>query len=114
MRGETILSLDEVKKICNHFGRCTLDSLLSPSSQMVSFHLRAWDEEELTFEKYLKSILGNLEMIGGFSDTQLIYHAKDLPIFHFFQYPELAKFKIFFWVKTFTKNSKFDVEKYRC
>jgi hypothetical protein len=111
MRAETILSLDEVKKICTHFG-VSLDSLLAPSAQMVSFQLRALDEEELTFEKYLQSILGNLEMIGGFSDTQLIYHAKDLPIFHYFQYPELARFKIFFWVNTFTKNSKIGAEKY--
>jgi transcriptional regulator with XRE-family HTH domain len=43
MRGETVLSLDEVKKICTHYG-VSLDSLLAPSSQVISFQLRAWDE----------------------------------------------------------------------
>jgi hypothetical protein len=111
MRAETVLSLDEVKKICTHFG-VSLDSLLSPNGQIVSFHLRALDDVEFTFEKYLKSILGNLEMVTGLPDTQVIYHAKDLPIFHYFLYPELAMFKIFFWVNTFTTNSKIEAEKY--
>ncbi len=111
MRGETVLSLDEVKKICNHFG-VSLDSLLSPSAEIVSFQLRAWDEGEFTFDKYLKSILGNLDMIISFPEKQLIYHAKDLPVFHFFQYPRLATFKIYFWIKTFTRNTKFAGEKY--
>lgn len=111
MRGETVLSLDEVKKICNHFG-VSLDSLLSPSAEIVSFQLRAWDEEEFAFDKYLKSILGNLEMISSFPDKHLIYHAKDLPIFHYFQYPNLAAFKIYFWIKTFARNAKFIGEKY--
>lgn len=111
MRGETVLSLDEVKVICNHFG-VSLDSLLSPSAQMVSFQLRAWDEGEFTFDKHLNSILANLEMISGFPEKQLIYHAKDLPIFHYFQFPELAAFKIYFWIKTFSRNTKFAGEKY--
>jgi len=115
MRGETVLSLDEVKKICNHFG-VSLDSLLSPSAEVVSFQFRAWDQGEFTFDTFLKSILGNLEMISGFEEKEMIYHAKDLPIFHFFQYPRLATFKIYFWIKTFTqhakRNTKFTGEKY--
>jgi hypothetical protein len=111
MRGETVLSLDEVKIICTHFG-VSLDSLLSPSAEMISFQFRALDEGEFAFDKYLNSILGNLEMINGFPDKQLIYHAKDLPIFHYFQFPELAAFKIYFWVKTLSRNEKFAGEKY--
>ncbi len=111
IRGETVLSLDEVKKICNQYG-VSLDSLLSPSGQMVSFQLRGWDDD-FSFETFLKSILDNLEMISGFPDKQLIYNTKDLPLFHFFQYPHLVTFKIYFWIKTFARNTKFGTEKYR-
>ncbi|MGC4020935.1 MAG: helix-turn-helix transcriptional regulator [Cyclobacteriaceae bacterium] len=105
MRGETVLSLDEVKIICNHFG-VSLDSLLSPSAQMVSFQLRAWDEGEFTFDKYLNSILGNLEMISSFPEKHLIYHAKDLPIFHYFQFPEFGSFQNLFLVDSFFEECK--------
>jgi len=111
MRGETVLSLDEVKKICVHYS-VSLDSLLSPAAQIVSFQLRAMDGGESAFEIFLKSVLGNLEMITGFPEKQLIYHAKDLPIFHFFQYPHLATFKIYFWIKTFSHSAKLTGEKY--
>jgi len=115
MRGETVLSLDEVKKICNHY-EVSLDSLLSPSAEVVSFQFRAWDQGEFNFDTFLKSVLSNLEMISGFQEKEMIYHAKDLPIFHFFQYPRLATFKIYFWIKTFTQyakpNAKFTNEKY--
>lgn len=115
MRGETVLSLDEVKTICNHFG-VSLDSLLSPSAEVVSFQFRAWDQGEFTFDTFLRSVLNNLEMMNGFQEKEMIYHAKDLPIFHFFQYPRLASFKIYFWIKTFTQhakaNTKFTSERY--
>jgi hypothetical protein len=51
-------------------------------------------------------------MISGFPDKQLIFHAKDLPLFHYFQFPLLASFKIYFWVKIFPQNSKFKSEKF--
>jgi transcriptional regulator with XRE-family HTH domain len=111
MRGETVLSLDEVRKICNHF-KVSLDYLLSPAAEMVSFQLRALEEGEFTFRNFLKSVVENLEMISGFPDKHLTYHAKDLPIFHFFQYPDLARFKVYFWIKTFSPNAKFAGEKY--
>src|SRR5690349_12384629 len=80
IRGETILSLDEVKTLCNRFG-VSVDALLSPSNEMVSFHYRVVDSQHFTFDKWLKSVLNNLEMLVPFADKQLIYFAKDIPVF---------------------------------
>lgn len=112
IRGETVLSLDEVKKMCNHF-QISLDHALSPSSEMVTFQLRALDMTNFSFEKWLQSILGSLQMIGEFPDKELIYDAKDLPIFHYFQYPRLSAFKMYFWMKSFARDSKLSDGKYR-
>lgn len=100
IRGETLLSLDEVKKVCSHF-KISLDNLLSPTSDMVSFHHRAIDSEKFTFEVWLKSVLANLQMISSFPDKELIYSAKDIPFFHYYHFPELAAFKMFFWMKSY-------------
>ena len=111
IRGETILSLDEVKKMCDHF-KISLDHALSPSSEIVTFQIRALDATNFSFEKWLQSILDKLKMFGGFQGKELIYNAKDLPPFHFFQYPQLSAFKMYFWKKAFSGDSKFSSGKY--
>lgn len=109
IRGETLLSLDEVKKLCDRFS-ISLDQALSPSSEIVTFQVRSLNSGNFSFEKWLRSIYDNLHMISQFTDKELIYHAKDLPIFHFFQYPLLSSFKIYFWLRTFARSNldKFD------
>ena len=52
IRGETVLSLEEVKKLCVHY-KISLDALLSPSSEIISFRKRRIDPENFTLEKWL-------------------------------------------------------------
>lgn len=110
IRGETVLSLDEVKVICNHY-KVSLDSLLAPTSNTVTFHHRMIGHENFGFDAWLKSILANLEMIHDFPEKELIYTAKDIPPFHHFNYPDLTAFKLYFWNKTVLGN-KFQNEKF--
>ncbi len=106
IRGETVLSLDEVKKICTHY-KVSLDTLLSPNSEMVTFNNRKIDQTDFTFEMWLKSVLSNLEMICSFPEKELTYVAKDIPFFHYYAYPNLAAFKMFFWMKTYHRYPQF-------
>jgi len=99
IRGETVLSLDEVKKLYDKFG-ISLDVILSNSSQMVTFHRRVVDPVDYTLEKWLNSVLKNLDFLRSFEDHEMIFSAKDIPIFHYFRLPQLSSFKLFFWMKT--------------
>jgi hypothetical protein len=108
IRGETVLSLDEVKILAAHYN-VSLDALLSPSSELASFRLKALNASNFSFENWLKSLLEYLQMVG---DGEIIWHAKDLPIFHYFQFPRLATFKIFFWIKSFMPNVRYASGKY--
>ena len=114
IRGETVLSLDEVKKICAHYN-VSMDVLLSPHDQVISFHHRRIDHDHFTFEHWIRSILANLEMISSFPEKELFYGAKDIPIFHYFKFPTLGAFKMFFWMRTYLRypelaNQKFSLE----
>jgi hypothetical protein len=111
IRGETVLSLDETKIICNRYG-VSVDELLSTTSDVVSFKLRVLNSESFPFDKYLQSLYQNLEMISQFETNELTWYAKDLPIWHYFQYPRLSAFKLYFWDKTFVSGSKLRSEKY--
>ncbi len=99
IRGETVLSLDEVKKLYDRYG-ISLDVLLSDSSHMVTFHRRVVDHSHYTLEKWLTSVLKNLDFLSTFQNHEMIFSAKDIPIFHYFRIPELSSFKLFFWMKT--------------
>jgi hypothetical protein len=112
MRGETVLSLDEVKLLCNKYA-VSLDSILSSSPDAVSFRIRSLDSKNFSFDRYLQFLLENLERINAYPEKELIWYAKDLPIWHYFRFPRLAAFKLFFWDKTFVKGSRLRTEKYR-
>jgi hypothetical protein len=48
----------------------------------------------------LKGMLAQLKYFNSFEKRQMLYLCKDLPIWHFYLFPEIGAFKTFFWVKT--------------
>ncbi len=113
IRGETVLSLDEVKTLCTHYG-VSLDALLAPTSEMVPFHYQMVSYDRFTFEHWLKSIEDSLQLISGFpeKEKELIYYAKDMPVFYYFLFPELSAFKMYFWMKTILGYPQYQHEKF--
>jgi len=100
IRGETVLSLDEAKVLCNQYG-VSLDVLLGTSSEIVQFRHQVVNNTPHTFEGWLRSMLDNLETIASFpTEKEIVFCAKDVPVFHYFNYPELSAFKMFFWMKS--------------
>lgn len=99
IRGETILSLEEVKALYIRFG-ISIDELFSDDSQMVTFHRRVVSADKYDLEKWQHSILKNLQFLCTFEKKEMIFSAKDIPVFHYFRMRELSAFKHFFWMKT--------------
>lgn len=104
IRGETVLSLDEVKKLYDQYG-VSLDAIISPDSNMVLFQHQEVDVN-FTLETWLKSLIQNLEMAKSSKELELVFAAKDIPIFHYFQLPELTAFKLFVWSKSVIKDPR--------
>jgi hypothetical protein len=55
---------------------------------------------EYTIKDWLTRINDDIRIIHGAKEKEIIYAAKDPPIFHYFHFPEIAAFKFFFWEKT--------------
>jgi len=106
LRGDTDFTFDEIGVLSQKFN-ISLDNLLAIDDNHVTFNFRALDRENFSFEDYLQSILENLEFSSTIENKELIYAAKDLPLFHEFRFPELASFKIFFWLKTILQHSHY-------
>jgi hypothetical protein len=111
IRGETILSLDEAKTLYNRFG-VSIDVLFANSSEMVTFHRRVVSYKDYNVEKWLGSVLKNLDHLSGFEKNEMIFSAKDIPVFHYFRLPELSAFKLFFWMKTLFEYPEYEYSKY--
>jgi hypothetical protein len=111
IRKETIMNLDEVRILCDRYN-ISIDSLMFQNSGNVSFELKAQNGSGIPFQSWLESILVNLETLASVPGADLVWHSKELPIFHYFQVPRLAAFKLFIWMKLSTGenlcNGKYD------
>ncbi len=112
IRCETALSIDEVTKICHKY-KISFDTFTGDSGGAVSFNYTPIRKDEKNFELYLKGILTDLKKIQSFEKKQIIFAAEDIPLFHYFSFPELTAFKLFYWNKSIVNapslaDKKFD------
>ena len=109
IRGEKILTLDEIQTLSKQFS-ISLDSLFNSSIESVTFNYKAIDNTAFTLEQYLSTIHADMEAFENTGNARLVYVAKDIPIFHNFQFMELAAFKMFFWLKTVVNLADYDAK----
>lgn len=111
LRCETAISMDEVILICNKFG-ISLSTISPNNSSTVVFHYNLMSNSPNGLFNYLENILKDLESIAQFENKQIIYAAEDIPLFHYFAYPELTAFKLFYWNKSILSHPELEDKKF--
>lgn len=99
IRGEKALSFDEIRALCIHF-KLSLDQLFYLGTDSIIFTGKRMKGEDLDMENWLLYVLKQMQYINSLPGPELISLNKDIPIFHHFNFAELAAFKFFFWMKT--------------
>lgn len=99
IRGEKPIALEEIKTLCTKY-KISLDQLLHLNSDSVIFSGKRAEPKEFNFELYLQDFLRQHEIINSFQEKELLILPKDVPVYHYYNFPELAAFKYFFWMKT--------------
>jgi len=99
IRGEKELSMEELFRLGNQFN-ISLDALMGIKAENVVFQKAELKSGEFNIKNWLLRILEDIKLINTSPSKEIIYAAKDPPIFHYFQFPEIAAFKYFFWEKT--------------
>lgn len=107
IRGEKELSLDELKKISLYY-KISIDTLFNVESNNVVFNSLILGDNGITFKEWLQNILHELKKINSFKEKEIIYSAKDIPIFHYFEFPEIFAFKVYFWHKALIPTHEFE------
>jgi len=110
LRNETMLTIDEVNLICKKF-TISFDSITkNDSNSVVCNYALLRNEHDLI--QHLLFMYRELDLISKAPDSQLIYAAIDIPIFHHFQFKELAAFKIFYWLRSVINDSDYSNKKF--
>jgi hypothetical protein len=112
IRGEKELSYSEVQKLVSRFDLAPQQVLSGMDADEVVFRHRAINAENFTLHDYFKTTLGIMDMLKGRRDADLMYAAKDIPLFHYFLFDELAWFKMFVWQKTILGFTEFENRKF--
>jgi hypothetical protein len=99
LKGEKQISFNELTKVASAFSM-SLDELFSLGEGNVIFHGQFVNSEDFLLDTYLKSMLENVEMISSYDTKELFYICKDIPVFYYLMFPEIAAFKFFVWTKT--------------
>src|SRR5439155_13236880 len=90
LRGETSISLDEAAALAKRFG-ISLEEISAGDREAILF-VRSTFREQSDFEIYLHKTEMFLKSFSEAKRKQGYYSAKDIPVFYFFQFPELAQF----------------------
>jgi len=98
IRGEKEISIAEMEKLCKHFA-ISADALFKISAKSVIFSYRAL-EDRFSLEQWLETLLNDIQGIHNANEKKVIYSASEVPVFHYFQFPEITAFKEFVWKKT--------------
>ncbi len=77
--------------IARHFN-IPLNHLLGHSDQSVVFQRSNFIRSLDDFRTYLETSLTQLRSIANYKSHQLIYQAKDVPIYYQFRFPKLSSF----------------------
>lgn len=107
IRGEKALSFEELFTLSMNYG-ISLDTLFNVQSHNVIFNCHAIDPEKLTIKDWLYTVLENMKMIKMSKTKDIIYAAKDPPVFHYWQFPEIGAFKTFLWEKTLLQFPEYE------
>ncbi len=112
IRGEKPIGLDEIQLLCNKY-KVSLDQLLQIQTNTVIFSGNKIDLAGFTLNEYFQDMINQLTFFSTLDNPHFYYYNKDIPIFHFMQFPELNAFKLFFWKRTVLGYSELAREQFK-
>jgi hypothetical protein len=112
IRGEKALSFEELYELCTRFG-ISVDTLFNVRSNNVVFNCLPLEAGRFEVKDWLVYVHANVKKIAEAREKQIIYAAKDIPFFHYFEFPEIAAFKVFFWEKTLFQFPEYEEKRFR-
>lgn len=107
IRGVKPLVLEELQVLAAHF-HISIDQLLNFNYSKVHFEPVSFGHNEEGFHIWLDFMLKEIRNVQASNRKDVVYSARDLPIFYYFDFPDLISFKFFLWQKMLVDNNAFN------
>jgi hypothetical protein len=111
LRGQTLLTLDEIVVLCRHFN-ISFDSFINNNPGSVTFNYMVLRGNTDTYINYLRNLYKDLQGILAAPKPLIIYACQDIPVFHHYNYPEISGFKMFYWMKSIMNLAAYEGEQF--
>ena len=99
IRGEKLLDFDEISLLCQGFN-ISVDEFFCLNSSTILFQTGTKPSQKDALKQWMEDVYKQLYYINSYPNRHLYHLIKDLPPFHHFFHPVLARFKFFFWRKS--------------
>ena len=99
-RLETEFSIGEFIKLHQYFN-ISLDQLTDEQTNSVLFQCKQTNSKIFNLESYLEDILKSLTELAKFEKPSIVLTINNTPFFQLFHFPELLRFRLYFWAKNF-------------
>lgn len=111
--GSKILSLEEVILIQEYF-QLPEYFFTSNASTVIPFRFGMLEKQPESVVGYLRPIYDQLMQLRTMDQVSITYASSEIPLFNYFQFPELTYFKFYIWARTIWemphyRNRTFDV-----
>lgn len=94
--GKSYLSLEQVSVLCKAFNT-SFNINEDRNASQVTFNYNKLSSAENQIGVFLSTLEKELIALTRQSDVQIFTTTDDIPLFHFFKYPNLTAFKLYFW-----------------
>jgi len=111
LRGDKALSIEELKLLSHKF-RISIDSLIGVNNADIHFQPFIFSADDEGFENWLRWRISEIQRLNAAASKELIMVARDLPVYFYFDFPELAAFKLYFWKKMLLHHPDFHEKKF--
>jgi len=111
MRGETLLVLDEILLLSEHF-KVSFDTWAHQQEGWVAFRYMKLSASRESFRNYLLGLLHDLRIIASAPQAMITYACEDIPVFHHYRHPLMAQFKMFYWMHAIMGVADLEPEKF--
>jgi hypothetical protein len=99
VNNKTNLSLEESVILARHY-KISLNKLFEVGNQnTIIAELPPQPKNEAALEQFLKVSLMNVQAISKVKGSEILYSAKDIPLFHTLNDSALTRYKMYVWLK---------------
>ena len=112
LRGETALTIQEIKKLCITYD-ISFDALIELQKGKVVFAYPPLDTFDFSLESYLEGILHAFQKLKSLGSPEIILTINNTHFFQLLNFPQLVRFKLYFWAKTHLQIEEYKNKPFR-